>query len=101
MAKVRPKDWAGIKAALVAGTTVARPYEAKITATNFTGCEWSRPAQGEDRSGTMANDTNTKRMPMTDTKGSLDWANPSFILATAAAAIYIEISTKSEINLFL
>lgn len=84
---MRPKDWAGTKAGFVAGTTVARPYEAQITAANLTGCEWSRPAQGENRSGTMANETNTKRMSMTGTKGSLDRANPSFFLAIAAAAI--------------
>jgi hypothetical protein len=35
----------------------------------------------------MANETNTKRMSMTGTKGSLDRANPSFFLAIAAAAI--------------
>jgi hypothetical protein len=40
-------------------------------------------------------------MSMTGTKGSLDCANPPFFLVTASAAIYIEIATKSEINLFL
>jgi len=49
----------------------------------------------------MASETITKRMSMTATKGSLDWANPPFILATAAAAICIEMATKSEINLSL
>jgi glycine cleavage system H protein len=38
MVKVRPKDWAGAKARLIAGTAVAGPYEAKMTADNFAGC---------------------------------------------------------------
>jgi len=38
MVKVRPKDWAAAKAILVPGTTVAAPYEAKMTADSFAGC---------------------------------------------------------------
>jgi glycine cleavage system H protein len=38
MVKVRPKDWAAAKAGLVPGTSVAAPYEAKMTADNFVGC---------------------------------------------------------------
>jgi len=38
MIKVRPTDWAAAKATLVAGTAVAAPYEAKMTADNFAGC---------------------------------------------------------------
>src|SRR4029077_266526 len=38
MVKVRPKDWAAAKAALIPGTAVAAPYEAKMTADNFAGC---------------------------------------------------------------
>ena len=38
MVKVRPKDWTGAKARLIAGTAVAGPYEAKMTADNFAGC---------------------------------------------------------------
>jgi glycine cleavage system H protein len=38
MLKVRPADWAAGKAKLVAGTAVAGPYEAKMTADNFAGC---------------------------------------------------------------
>jgi peroxiredoxin family protein len=42
----------------------------------------------------MANDTgsNTKRLSMIVTKGSLDWAYPPFILATTAAAMGLEVS---------
>ena len=39
MLKVKPDDWAAGKAALVAGSAVAGPYEAKMTADNFAGCE--------------------------------------------------------------
>jgi glycine cleavage system H protein len=39
MLKVKPADWAAGKTALVAGTAVAGPYEAKMTADNFAGCE--------------------------------------------------------------
>jgi glycine cleavage system H protein len=39
MAKVKPKDWTGGKAGLIAGTAVAGPYEAKMAADNFAGCE--------------------------------------------------------------
>ncbi len=38
MVKVRPKDWAAAKAALIPGTAVAEPYETKMTADNFAGC---------------------------------------------------------------
>lgn len=38
MVKVRPADWATAKAALVIGTAVAAPYEAKMAAANFAGC---------------------------------------------------------------
>lgn len=42
----------------------------------------------------MANDagSNTKRLSMIVTKGSLDWAYPPFILATTAAAMGLEVS---------
>jgi glycine cleavage system H protein len=39
MVKVKPADWAGAKGSLVAGSAVAGPYEAKMTADNFAGCE--------------------------------------------------------------
>ncbi|MEJ2374629.1 MAG: glycine cleavage system protein H [Pseudolabrys sp.] len=39
MLKVKPADWEAGKAGLVAGTAVAEPYEAKMTAENFAGCE--------------------------------------------------------------
>ena len=39
MVKVKPADWAGAKSGLVAGSAVAGPYEAKMTADNFAGCE--------------------------------------------------------------
>jgi glycine cleavage system H protein len=39
MLKVKPADWAAGKAPLIAGTAVADPYEAKMAADNFTGCE--------------------------------------------------------------
>ena len=38
MVKVKPADWAGAKSGLVAGSAVAGPYEAKMTADNFAGC---------------------------------------------------------------
>jgi len=38
MLKVKPADWAAGKAKLVAGSAVAGPYEAKMTADNFAGC---------------------------------------------------------------
>ncbi len=38
MLKVKPADWAAGKAKLIAGSTVAGPYEAKMTADNFAGC---------------------------------------------------------------
>jgi glycine cleavage system H protein len=38
MVKVRPKDLAAAKAGLVPGSTVAAPFEAKMTADNFAGC---------------------------------------------------------------
>lgn len=42
----------------------------------------------------MANDvaSNTKKLSMIVTKGSLDWAYPPFILATTAAAMGLEVS---------
>ncbi len=39
MLKVKPGDWAAGKAKLIAGSAVAGPYEAKMTADNFAGCE--------------------------------------------------------------
>jgi glycine cleavage system H protein len=39
MVKVRPADWAAAKAILIAGPAVAAPYEAKMTADNFKGCD--------------------------------------------------------------
>jgi glycine cleavage system H protein len=39
MLKVKPADWAGVKGSLIAGAEVAGPYEAKMTADNFAGCE--------------------------------------------------------------
>lgn len=38
MLKVKPEDWATGKVALIAGTAVADPYEAKMAADNFVGC---------------------------------------------------------------
>lgn len=38
MAKVKPDDWATAKAALIPGTEVAGPYEAKMAADAFAGC---------------------------------------------------------------
>ncbi len=37
-------------------------------------------------------DSNTKRMSLIVTKGTLDWAYPPFILATTAAAMGVEVS---------
>jgi len=39
MMKVRPADWTGAKLALVAGTAVAGPYESKMAADGFAGCQ--------------------------------------------------------------
>ncbi len=39
MVKVQPVDWAAAKATLTPGSAVAGPYEAKMTADNFAGCE--------------------------------------------------------------
>jgi glycine cleavage system H protein len=39
MLKVKPADWAAGKATLVTGDAVAAPYEAKMAADNFAGCE--------------------------------------------------------------
>jgi glycine cleavage system H protein len=39
MVKVKPADWAAAKATLTPGSAVAGPYEAKMTADNFAGCE--------------------------------------------------------------
>src|SRR6516225_12264788 len=40
----------------------------------------------------MSKDSNTKRMSMIVTKGTLDWAYPPFILATTAAAMGLEVT---------
>ena len=40
----------------------------------------------------MSNESNSKRMSMIVTKGSLDWAYPPFILATTAAAMGLEVT---------
>lgn len=42
--RVRPDDWAEAKARLVPGTEVGAPYEAKMTADGFDGCESACPA---------------------------------------------------------
>jgi glycine cleavage system H protein len=39
MVKVKPVDWAAAKGSLTPGSAVAGPYEAKMTADNFAGCE--------------------------------------------------------------
>jgi len=39
MVKVKPADWAAAKGTLTPGAEVAGPYEAKMTADNFAGCE--------------------------------------------------------------
>lgn len=38
---IKPTDWAVVKGALVAGTAVAGPYEAKMAADGFAGCACS------------------------------------------------------------
>ena len=38
MVKVKPADWPGAKAALIPGSQVAGPYEAKMAADAFAGC---------------------------------------------------------------
>src|SRR6516165_11835468 len=40
----------------------------------------------------MSEATNTKRMSMIVTKGTLDWAYPPFILATTAAAMGLDVT---------
>ena len=35
---IRPVDWGAVRPTLVAGTAVAGPYEAKMTADGFAGC---------------------------------------------------------------
>ena len=35
---LKPEDWDSVKGGLVAGTQVAGPYEAKMTADGFAGC---------------------------------------------------------------
>jgi peroxiredoxin family protein len=40
----------------------------------------------------MSNESNTKRMSMIVTKGTLDWAYPPFILATTAAAMGLDVT---------
>jgi glycine cleavage system H protein len=42
---LKPEDWAAAKAALVPGTQVAGPYEAKMTADGFAGCACAPGAQ--------------------------------------------------------
>ncbi len=37
--KVRPTDWAAARSGLVAGTSVAGPYESKMAADGFAGCQ--------------------------------------------------------------
>jgi glycine cleavage system H protein len=39
LVNLRPADWAAAKAGLVPGSAVAAPYEAKMAADNFVGCE--------------------------------------------------------------
>lgn len=39
MVKVKPADWAAAKAGLIHGSAVAEPYEAKMAADEFAGCE--------------------------------------------------------------
>jgi glycine cleavage system H protein len=38
MVIIKPADWAAVKPALVPGTAVAAPYEAKMAADGFAGC---------------------------------------------------------------
>ena len=40
----------------------------------------------------MSDESNTKRMSMIVTKGTLDWAYPPFILATTAAAMGLDVT---------
>ncbi len=42
--RVAPGDWEGTKAQLVAGSAVSAPYEAKMEADGFSGCESVCPA---------------------------------------------------------
>ena len=35
---LKPQDWAAVKSALIPGTQVAAPYEAKMAADGFAGC---------------------------------------------------------------
>ncbi len=37
--RVKPADWAAAKATLTPGSQVAGPYEAKMSADNFAGCQ--------------------------------------------------------------
>jgi len=39
MLKVKPDDWGSAKSGLTEGSAVAAPYEAKMTADEFPGCE--------------------------------------------------------------
>lgn len=39
MAKIKPSDWGGEKGSLTAGSEVEGPYEAKMAADSFDGCE--------------------------------------------------------------
>ena len=39
LVKVKPEDWAAAKAGLTPGADVAGPYEAKMAADDFAGCE--------------------------------------------------------------
>ncbi|HEV2548846.1 MAG TPA: hypothetical protein VGU20_16005 [Stellaceae bacterium] len=39
LVKVKPADWAKARTALVAGTAVQVPYEAKMSADGFAGCQ--------------------------------------------------------------
>jgi glycine cleavage system H protein len=38
MVQLKPEDWASVKAALVPGSAVAAPYEAKMDSEAFKGC---------------------------------------------------------------
>ena len=38
MVQLKPEDWASVKAALVPGSAVAGPYEAKMNSDGFQGC---------------------------------------------------------------
>ncbi len=39
LVKVKPEDWGGVKGSLIVGSDVAGPYEAKMAADEFAGCE--------------------------------------------------------------